>query len=58
MEHVLANPNHNFRTCGGPEALTSPTLFKKCGGKPSSGGQECDKSQFFTIAAKNLSKEK
>ena len=22
---------HSFRTCGGPEILTSPSIFKKCG---------------------------
>ena len=25
-------PNHSFETCG-PEAFTSTTIFKKCGGK-------------------------
>ena len=28
-------------TCGGHEAFTSTTIFKICGGKSSSGGQEC-----------------
>ena len=31
----LLTPNHNLKTCGGPEAFTS-TAIKKCG----SGGQE------------------
>ena len=30
--------NHSFKTCGGPEAITSTTIFKKRGGKTSSGG--------------------
>ena len=36
----LLTPNHSFMTCGGPEAFTSTTIFMKCGGKTSSGGQE------------------
>ena len=36
----LLTPNHSFRTCGGPEAVTSATTTKKCCGKTSSGGQE------------------
>ena len=39
-EHALAYPNHSFMTCGGPEASTSATIFKKCGEKTSSGGRE------------------
>ena len=39
MEHkyVLA---YSFKKCGGLEAFTSITIFTKCGGKTSSGGQE------------------
>ena len=37
-EHDLAYPNYSLKTCGGPEAFTSATIFKKCGGKASSGG--------------------
>ena len=33
-------PNHSFMICGGPEAITSATIFEKCGGKTSSGRQE------------------
>ena len=29
----LLTPNNSFKTCGGPEAFTSTTIFKKCGGK-------------------------
>ena len=32
-EHTLAYPNQSSKTCGGPEAFTSTTIFKKCGGK-------------------------
>ena len=39
-QHALAYPNHCFRACGGPEAFTSTTIFKKCGVKTCSGGQE------------------
>ena len=39
-EHALAYPNYSFNTCGGPEVFTSNTIFEKCGGKISSGGQE------------------
>ena len=37
----LLTNNLSFGTCGGPEVFTSTTIFKKCGGKASSGGQEC-----------------
>ena len=36
-EHALAYPNHKFKTCGGPEAFTSTTVFDKCGGRTSCG---------------------
>ena len=36
----LLTPNHSLRTCGGPEAFTSTTIFKKYGVKTSKGGQE------------------
>ena len=26
----MITPNHSFKTCGGPEAYTSNTIFKKC----------------------------
>ena len=36
----MAYPNHSFRTCSGPEAFASTTIFGKCNGKTSSGGQK------------------
>ena len=39
-ELVVRYPIHSFKTCGGPEAITPTTTFKKCGVKTSSGGQE------------------
>ena len=36
----LLTPNNSFSTCGGPEALTSTTVFEKCVVKTGSGGQE------------------
>ena len=38
----LHNPEHRYKTCGGggPEALASTTIFKKCGVKTSSRRQE------------------
>ena len=30
-EHAIAYPNHSFKTCGDPEALTTITTFRKCG---------------------------
>ena len=35
-EHDPVYHNHSFETCGGPEAITSTTMFKKCGVKASS----------------------
>ena len=32
-EHAFAYPKHGFMICGGPEAFTSTTMFKECGGK-------------------------
>ena len=32
-EHALACPNHSLEICGGPEAFTSTTIFKKYGVK-------------------------
>ena len=29
----LLTPRHNPKTCSGPEAFSSTTIFKKCGGK-------------------------
>ena len=46
-EHALAYHNHSFMTCGGPEAFTSTTFCKKCGGKTSSGGQEPSASKHI-----------
>ena len=31
----LLNPNHSFKICGGPEFLTSATIFRNCGVKTS-----------------------
>ena len=36
-KHALAYPNHSSKTCGGPEACTSTTIIKKCGGKIAQG---------------------
>ena len=33
----LFSPNHSFTTCGGPDVLTSTTIFQKCGGQICSG---------------------
>ena len=33
-------PCHSFSTCGCPEALPSASIFKKCGVRAGSGGQE------------------
>ena len=37
----LLNPNHIFRTCGGPDVLTLTTIFKKCGVWTNSGELYC-----------------
>ena len=37
----LLATNHSFKTCGGPKTFTPTIVFKKCGGKCDSGGQEC-----------------
>ena len=39
-EHVLSHLRPYSKTCGGPKTFTSTTIFKKCGGKTTSGGQE------------------
>ena len=28
----MLTPSYGFKTCGGPEAFTSATIFRKCGG--------------------------
>ena len=37
----LLTPNHSFKTCGGPEVLTSTIIFRKCGVKTSLRRHEC-----------------
>ena len=39
-ETAHAYPNHRFKPCGGPEAFTSTTNPKQCGGETRSGGKE------------------
>ena len=38
--HALVYPDRSFRTCCGPEAFTSATIFSKCSEKVGSGWQE------------------
>ena len=37
---LLLTPNHSFKSCASPEALTSSTTFNKYGGRNSFGGQK------------------
>ena len=36
----LPTPNHSSKICGGTEAFTSNTIFKKCGANDSLGGKK------------------
>ena len=40
LQEACLTSNHGFKTCGGPEALTSTTSFLKCGVESSLLGQE------------------
>ena len=36
----LPTPNHTLRTCSGPEAFTSTSIFEKCGVKLAQEGRK------------------